>query len=183
MDEKAVHAGMSRPPRGHDYHTRGHHYQHSFSSKKELYEYFTNLMKARVWRDESDDLFKKLKVHVQVFMNQLAASCHERVRNLKTMPDGQSLCIFRWTKRPKCPGTLEDERVEEDDDCVRQDDESVQAVRWQLADSQEQAFEAAHPAVRLLLQPSPCSMEADEGVFNSQLHRRARLLNLAFKSK
>jgi len=38
-----------------------------------MYEYFTNLMKARVWRDESDDLFKKLKVHVQVFMNQLAA--------------------------------------------------------------------------------------------------------------
>ena len=27
------------------------------------------------------------------------------------------------------------------------------------------------------------SLEADEGVFNSQLHRRARLLNLAFKSK
>merc|ERR1719199_66672 len=49
-------------------------------------------MKVRLFRDNSCALFQELKLHVQVFVNQLAGLCHQRVQQMQTEAEGSDLC-------------------------------------------------------------------------------------------
>jgi len=66
-------------------------------SEAHLYRYFCcKILRVRIFRDNSCQLFHQLKEHVQVFMNQLAGKCNERVRQLASEPGGPALRSFSF---------------------------------------------------------------------------------------
>jgi hypothetical protein len=65
---------------------------------------------------------------------------------------------------------------------MRQDDEHVQAVRWNERDVVEQSYENISQHLKRVCKAA-LRIVADESVFVAQLHRRAQLLDRAFKRK
>jgi hypothetical protein len=165
-------------------------------SPQSLYAYFVkHVLAVRIWRDDSCALFKELKRPVQVFMNQLAGECHERVREMTLDKDGQELINFFWLSHS---GELHARQngvqlgsahymqaysgldIAQGMD-VRQDDDCVQAIRVHRDDVVEAKLERNTPALRYPMASVGMQVEADETVFIMQLHRRAKLLDKLFK--
>ena len=146
-----------------------------------LYEYFVKYVLAvRIWRDDSCALFKELKTPVQVFMNQLAEKCHERVREMNLNADGQQLCSFVWLPDSGVQhGSMPPVHTHQN---VRQDDDDVEAIRVHPFDVEEAKLERGTPALRYAMASAGLQVDADESVFIMQLHRRGRLLDRMFKN-
>lgn len=149
------------------------------------------LMAVRIWCDDSCSLFKsELKVRVQVFTNQLAGQCHKRVHEMVAESDGHLLASFCWTpERGEFflqGSTLSSQ--EEDETMLsilpqRQDDERVRALQTGDQDLLERQVERND----LWLQHRKTSRSIDsfcsESVYIAQLHRRAAIIDRAFKTK
>jgi hypothetical protein len=148
---------------------------------RRLYEYFVKYVLAvRIWRDDSSALFKELKTPVQVFMNQLAEKCHERVREMNLNADGQQLCSFFWLPDSGVQhGSMPPVHTQQK---VRQDDDDVGAIRVHPFDVEEAKLERGTPALRYAMASAGLQVDADESVFIMQLHRRGRLLDRMFKN-
>ena len=70
-------------------------------SAEERWAFAKRLFSLAIWRGESSimrntscSVFDKLKLHVQVFMSQLAGKCNERVRAIAAEPCGTCLSRF-----------------------------------------------------------------------------------------
>jgi len=149
--------------------------------RKKLYEYLVkHVLAVRIWRDDSFALFKELKTPVQVFMNQLAEKCHERVREMNLNSDGKQLCSFFWqpdsgVQHGSMPPVHTHQNVRQDDDCIG-------AIRVHSGDVEEAKLEQSTPALRYAMASAGLNVDADESVFIMQLHRRGRLLDKMFKN-
>jgi len=149
--------------------------------RKKLYEYFVkHVLAVRIWRDDSFALFKELKTPVQVFMNQLAEKCHERVREMNLNSDGKQLCSFFWQPDSGVQyGSMPPVHTHQN---VRQDDDCIEAIRVHRGDVEEAKLEQSTPALRYAMASAGLNVDADESVFIMQLHRRGRLLDKMFKN-
>jgi hypothetical protein len=170
--------------------------KYSGRSPQSLYAYFVkHVLAVRIWRDDSFALFKELKNPVQVFMNQLAGECHERVREMSLDKDGQELYNFFWLphsgelharQNDMQHGSAHYMQTYSGLDIaqgmdVRQDDDCVQAIRVHGDDVVEAKMERNTPALRYAMASLGMQVDADETVFIMQLHRRAKLLDQMFK--
>jgi hypothetical protein len=149
--------------------------------RKQLYEYFVkHVLTVRIWRDDSFALFNELKTPVQVFMNQLAEKCHERMREMNLNSDGQQLCSFFWQPDSGMQyGSMPPLHTHQN---VRQDDDCVGAIHVHRGDVEEAKLEQSTPALRYAMASAGLQVDADESVFIMQLHRRGRLLDKMFKN-
>ena len=168
--------------------------------KKEMTDHHLNrflkkFMEVRIWRDNSCSLFTQLKVHVQVFMNQLAGQCHKHVHDMASEPDGHLLIHFCWK-----PGTGEffseaDALVVAPADNIicpnkisippqRQDDLRIRAIHTSNDDLLERDEERkdSYCMLECILNEDNDSLYG-ETVYIAQLHRRALILNRAFQQK
>jgi hypothetical protein len=152
-------------------------------SRRQLYRYFSSkMLKARIFRDDSCSLFVELKQHIQVLMNKLAGVSNARVRDMLSEPGGSDLCTLVFVPGMGIKlGRSKDEGLTAELPCLRQDDARVGAVRMGPSDELELKVETTLPnqhvnefGVRMLYSDS---------VSIAQLHRRALLVDRAFKAK
>ena len=132
-------------------------------SPSQLFRYLVGkIMKVRIFTDNSCLLYREFKVHVQVYMNQLAGLCNARVREIAAEPCGEYLCSFLFThdrgvfvpapaERPSAADLVTCGK-EDTQAILRQDDDRVCAVRTGSDDVQERALERAGEP-RYQLQP------------------------------
>ena len=132
-------------------------------SRSQLFRYLVGkIMKVRIFTDNSCLLYREFKVHVQVYMNQLAGLCNARVREIAAEPCGEYLCSFLFThdrgvfvpapaERPSAADLVTCGK-EDTQAILRQDDDRVCAVRTGSDDVQERALERAGEP-RYQLQP------------------------------
>jgi hypothetical protein len=168
--------------------------------RAQLYRYFhSKMLKVRVFRDDSCSLFLELKQHVQVFTNQLAGKCNARFQDLIAEPCGPDLCRFVFAPgkgiirdsplplRSKgfdwLAGRSLDEVAPGEEAILRQDDPRVCAVLTGPHDELEREMECTIPKQLLHLNEFGVRMHYSEAVQVAQLHRRALLLDRAFKAK
>jgi len=168
-------------------------------SRKQHNRYFQEkLMGVRIWRDSSCSLFKELQVHVQVYMNKLAGQCHERVHVMASEPDGHLLAQFRWTPQRgeffseqeslNQNGGMCDSNTESSLPPQRQDDERVGAIQTSPQDLLERDMEKENLWLHQREQTDESIIHdgeiiGSETVYIAQLHRRALILDCAFKKK
>jgi len=172
-------------------------------SRKQHNRYFQDkLMGVRIWRDSSCSLFKELQVHVQLYMNKLAGQCHKRVHCMASEPDGHLLAQFRWTPQRgeffseqeslHQDGGMCDSNTESSPPPQRQDDERVGAIQTRPQDLLERDMEKEnlwlHQSEQMTINSSARSdangeTVCSETVYIAQLHRRALILDRAFKKK
>ena len=168
-------------------------------SRKQHNRYFQDkLMGVRIWRDSSCSLFKELQVHVQVYMNKLAGQCHKRVHCMASEPDGHLLAQFRWTPQRgeffseqeslHQDGGMCDSNTESSPPPQRQDDERVGAIQTRPQDLLERDMEKENLWLHQSEQTDQSIIHngeivCSETVYIAQLHRRALILDRAFKKK
>jgi len=154
-------------------------------SGQQLYEYLrTKVLKVRIFRDDSCSLFVELKQHVQVFMNQIAGKCNAHVRKMVSEPGGSDLCTFVFVPgKGIILGRSQDDVVTAQQAVLRQDDERVEAVRTGPNDELEREMEMALPEPLKYVNEFGVRRLFSDSVHITQLHRRALLLDRAFKTK
>jgi len=158
-------------------------YQKKMSHSQHNQYFQDKLMGVRIWRDNSCLLFKELKVHMQKFMNKLANQCHERVHLMDLEPDGRLLAQFRWTPErgeffSEEDGGMHESSTKSSLPPQRQDDERVRAIQTSHEDLLERDMEKEN----VWLQQNERN-DCSEAVYIAQLHRRALILDQAFKKK
>jgi len=169
-------------------------------TRAQMYRYFhSKMLKVRIFRDESCSLFLELKQHVQVFTNQLTSKCNVRFRNLIAEPCGPDLCRFVFAPGKGIihdsplplrsggfdwrAGRLLDEIAPGEEAILRQDDPRVCAVVTGQNDELEREMESTSSQHLLPLNELGVRIHCSEAVQVAQLHRRALLLDRAFKAK
>jgi len=173
----------------------------------QLNHFFKKFMEARIWRDNSCLLFTQFKVHVQVFINQLAGQCHQHVHDMTSEPDGHLLIHFCWTSASGEFFSEAEALVLAPEDIVicptkismvppqRQDDLRVRAIQTSSEDLLERDRERVDGyllerrvhgyqlGLQLERTQSVDDPSCGETVYIAQLHRRALILNHAFQQK
>jgi len=163
---------------------------------RQLNRFFKKFMEVRIWRDNSCSLFTQLKVHVQVFMNQLAGQCHQHVHDMTSEPDGHLLIRFCWTPASGeffseaeapvlapasiiiCPTKISMVPPQ------RQDDFRIRAIQTSCEDLLERDEERENSYCLLeRIQNEDNDSLYGETIYIAQLHRRALILNRAFQEK
>jgi hypothetical protein len=161
-------------------------------NRRALETYFREkIMAVKLWQANSCALFQDFKIPVEEMMTILNEDCFKRFKAIKDEPCGKELCTFCWNPQRdefSCEdwegNTDDDMRKDEGDTgyAMRQDDEHVQAVRWNERDAVEQSYENSSQHLKRVCK-SDLRKDADESVFVAQLHRSAQLLDRAFKRK
>jgi hypothetical protein len=149
-------------------------------NRRALETYFRGkIMAVQLWQANSCALFKDFQIPVEEMMANLTEDCHKRFKAIKNEPRGKEMCSFRWNPQR---GEFSCENCELDTDKdMRQDDEHVQAVRWNERDVVEQAYENSSQHLKRGCTSGLRIINTDESVFVGQLHRSAWLLDRAFK--
>ena len=150
-------------------------------NRRALETYFREkIMTVKLWQANSCALFEDFKIPVEEMMTILNDDCYKRFKAIRDEPCGIELCTFCWNPQRgefSCP-----DWEGNTDDVMRQDDEHVQAVRWNERDVVEQSYENISQHLKRVCKAA-LRIVADESVFVAQLHRRAQLLDRAFKRK
>jgi hypothetical protein len=149
-------------------------------NRRALETYFREkIMAVQLWQANSCALFKDFQIPVEEMMANLTEDCHKRFKAIKNEPRGKEMCSFRWNPQR---GQFSCENCDLDTDKdMRQDDEHVQAVRWNERDAVEQAYENSSQHLKRGCTSALRIINTDESVFVGQLHRSAWLLDRAFK--